>query len=77
MFNYYKEKSIQGAHNFKNDILEVTAKIQFNEQYQKDEIESEYRRIIVRNYKILYREEDLIIYIIKIISVKRDSRTQL
>lgn len=26
LFSYYKEKSIQGAHKIKNDILEVTGK---------------------------------------------------
>ncbi|OXE99121.1 plasmid stabilization system protein ParE [Flavobacterium araucananum] len=77
IFNYYKERSVQGANNLKNDILEVTGKVHFREQYQKDEIEPEYRKIIIRNYKILYREEDLIVYIIKVISIKRDFTSQL
>ncbi|WP_125722929.1 type II toxin-antitoxin system RelE/ParE family toxin [Flavobacterium ustbae] len=54
IFNFYKEKSIQGANNIKNEILDATKKIHFAEQYQKDEIEPEYRRIIIRDYKILF-----------------------
>ncbi|MCD0464858.1 type II toxin-antitoxin system RelE/ParE family toxin [Flavobacterium sp. ENC] len=73
IYNYYKEKSIQGANNVKNDILASTKKIHFVEQYQKDEIEPEYRRIIVRDYKILYKEENRVVYIARIFSTKRDS----
>lgn len=77
IFNYYKEKSVQGADNVKKDILNATRNLHFSTQYQKDEIESEYRRIIVRDYKILYKEIDEIIYVIKIISLKRNINAQL
>lgn len=77
IFNYYKEKSVQGANNIKNEILNVTKDIRFSEQYQKDEIEQEFRRIIVRDYKILYLVKDEIIYISKIFSTKRDFTKQL
>ncbi|MRX38932.1 hypothetical protein GJU43_06575 [Flavobacterium sp. LC2016-23] len=76
IYNYYKEKSIQGANNIKNDILASTKSIHFGEQYQKDEIDPEYRRIIVREYKILYREENGVVYIARIFSTKRDSVKQ-
>lgn len=77
IFNYYKEKSIQGANNIKNEILNSTKNIHFIDQYQKDEIESQYRRIIVRDYKILYFVEDEVIYISKIFSTKRNLTKQL
>ncbi|MFH7005536.1 type II toxin-antitoxin system RelE/ParE family toxin [Flavobacterium bizetiae] len=77
IYNYYKEKSLQGAINVKNDILSSTKSIHFIEQYQKDEIEPEYRRIIVRDYKILYIEENEIVYIARIFSTKRDSVKQI
>lgn len=51
--------------------------IHFVEQYQKDEIEPEYRRIIVRDFKILYVEENEVVYITKIFSTKRDSVKQI
>jgi len=77
IFNYYKEKSIQGANNIKNEILNSTKNIHFIDQYQKDEIEPEYRRIIVRDYKILYFVQDEVIYISKIFSTKRNLTKQL
>ncbi|RED26760.1 plasmid stabilization system protein ParE [Flavobacterium cutihirudinis] len=77
IFSYYKEKSLQGANNLKNEILKVTKEIHFSEQYQSDEIEPEYRRIIVRDYKILYLVKDEILYISKIFSTKRDFTKQL
>lgn len=77
IYNFYKEKSVQGANNIKNEILDTTKKIHFSEQYQKDDIEPEYRRIIVRDYKVLYLEENNVIYISKIFSTKRDSVKQL
>lgn len=77
IYNYYKEKSVQGANNIKSEILNATKNICFKEQYQKDEIEPEYRRIIVRDYKILYLIEDEVIYISKIFSTKRNFTQQL
>ncbi|KRD58072.1 hypothetical protein ASE40_17175 [Flavobacterium sp. Root935] len=77
IFNYYKEKSIQSANNIKNEILNSTKNIHFIDQYQKDEIESQYRRIIVRDYKILYFVKDEVIYISKIFSTKRNLTKQL
>jgi plasmid stabilization system protein ParE len=77
IFNYYNQKSPQGAKNLKDDILRVTKNLHFSEQYQKDEIESQYRRIFVRDYKILYKEENNFIFIIRIFSTKRDPFTQL
>ncbi|MNQ07710.1 Plasmid stabilization system protein [compost metagenome] len=77
IFNYYKEKSVQGANNIKSEILNSTKTIRFSEQYQKDEIEPEYRRLIVKDYKILYLVEDEVIYISKIFSTKRNFSKQL
>ncbi|SFD80045.1 type II toxin-antitoxin system RelE/ParE family toxin [Flavobacterium phragmitis] len=77
IFNYYKEKSEQGANNIKNEILNSTKNIRFSEQYQKDEIEPEYRRIIVKDFKILYLVEGEVIYISKIFSTKRSFAQQI
>lgn len=70
IFTYYKEKSVQGANKVKADVFESTNSIRFTEQYQKDEIEPEFRKIIVRDYKILYKIEDDVVFIIKIFSTK-------
>ncbi|PWA11284.1 type II toxin-antitoxin system RelE/ParE family toxin [Flavobacterium laiguense] len=78
IFEYYKVKSLQGAQNVKNDILKATRGLHFVEQYQRDEIEPEYRRIIVRDYKLLYKEEkEGTVFIARIFSTKQNPGKQL
>lgn len=56
IFEFLKIKSLQGAKNVIADILLQSKSIQFAQQYQVDEILGEpYRRMIVRNYKIVYK----------------------
>lgn len=56
IYDFIKLKSLQGAKNVINDIVTNTKNIKFTKQYQVDEILGEpYRRIIVRNYKIIYK----------------------
>ncbi len=62
----YKKKSPQGATNVKNDILKASREIVYQTQYQKDEIQPEYRRIIVRHYKLLYKEKGDMILILRL-----------
>jgi plasmid stabilization system protein ParE len=78
IFEYYKVKSLQGAQNVKNDILKATRELHFVEQYQRDEIEPEYRRIIVRDYKLLYKEEkEGTVFIARIFSTQQNPGKQL
>src|SRR5690554_5473611 len=69
--DYYKEKSSQGAKNVKNDLLQSPKTIAFARQYQIDEINPKYRRIIVRDFKVLYKESANTIQIIDILSTKQ------
>lgn len=78
IFEYYKVKSLQGAQNVKNDILKASRELHFVEQYQRDEIEPEYRRIIVRDYKLLYKEEkEGTVFIARIFSTKQNPGKQI
>ena len=78
IFEYYKVKSLQGAQNVKNDILKASRELHFVEQYQRDEIEPEYRKIIVRDYKLLYKEEKAgTVFIARIFSTKQNTDKQL
>ncbi|MGQ7945601.1 type II toxin-antitoxin system RelE/ParE family toxin [Flavobacterium sp. WC2509] len=78
ILEYYKVKSFQGAQNVKNDILKATRELHFVEQYERDEIEPEYRRIIVRDYKLLYKEEkEGVVFIARIFSTKQNPGKQL
>jgi len=71
IYNYYKDKSPQGAKNVRNDLLNAPKTIHFSKQYQVDEISADYRRIVVRDFKILYKEEAETIYIMDVVSSKQ------
>ena len=71
IYDYYKEKSIQGAKNVKADLLQAPRTIQYSKQYQVDDINPKYRRIVVRDFKILYTESESEIQILDIISTRQ------
>lgn len=71
IYLYYKPKSLQGAKNVRNDIVNTAKNILFATQYQVDEINPKYRRMIVRDYKILYLVKHNRIEIMDIVSAKR------
>ena len=61
----YRYTSIPSAYKIvRKEIISASKSIVFSEQYQQDEIFSEYRRIIIRDYKILYREKEEVVYIL-------------
>ena len=56
IFEFIKLKSPLGAKNVIRDIVVQSKNIHFAKQYQEDEFLGEpYRRIIVRDYKIIYK----------------------
>ena len=72
IYDYYRDKSPQGAENVRADLLKSPKTIYFSKQYQVDEINLNYRRIVVRgNYKVLYKEEAGIIKVMDIVSVRQ------
>lgn len=76
IYENYKLKSLQTAKAVKDEILQATRDLHFAEQYQKDELEPDFRRIIVRHYKILYLEEDGIVFIARIFDTRQHPRKQ-
>jgi plasmid stabilization system protein ParE len=69
VYEYWKKKSEQGAKNVRSDILKSPKTIYYSKQYQVDDINPKYRRIVVRSfYKVLYREVKNTIYIMGVIS---------
>jgi len=72
IYDYYKEKSAPGAKNVRSDLLQSPKSIYFAKQYQIDEINPKYRRIIVRgDYKVLYKDESGIIKVMDIVSARQ------
>jgi len=72
IYEYWKKKSVQGAKNVRSDILESPKTIYYAKQYQVDDINPKYRRIVVRTYyKVLYRESKDTIYVMGVISTRQ------
>ena len=71
-----KLKSPQGAGNVKRDILNISKSIVFAEQYEVDEIQPEYRRMLVRHYKILYKEKQGDIHILGVFDTQQSTERQ-
>jgi len=75
IYDFIKLKSPKGAKNVIGDILSETKNIKFAQQYQVDEILGEpFRRIVVRNYKIIYKvHSEFEIRILQIFDTRQDS----
>lgn len=76
IYQYYKKITPKGATNVKNDILKASRELVFIKQYQQDEIEPEFRRIIVRHYKLIYTIENQTIYILRIFDTRQNPAKQ-
>lgn len=55
IFDFIKIQSVQSAKNVISDIRNAPKAIRFSTQYEEEYYNDKYRRIIIRNYKILYR----------------------
>jgi len=51
----------------RTEIITASKKIVFATQYQENEVYSQYRKIIIRDYKILYKKLENKIYIMNVI----------
>jgi plasmid stabilization system protein ParE len=71
IYDYYCKKSIPAAKKVKNELLKSPKSIYFSKQYQIDEINPKYRRIVVRNFKVLYKSSNNRIEVIDIICSKQ------
>lgn len=58
IFYFIKRQSLQGAKNVISDIRNAPKSIRFSHQNEEEYYNNKYQRIIIRNYKILYRIND-------------------
>ena len=72
IFNYYFQLSEPGAERIRKDILKTVSTLRFVEQYQIDELNPEYRRMIVRHYKVIYKVKKQSILILNIFDTRQD-----
>ena len=64
----YRYKDILSARKIiRSDIISSSKEIVFATQYQRDEVFPQYRRISVRDYKILYKEIEGVVYIMNVV----------
>jgi addiction module RelE/StbE family toxin len=75
IFEFIRLKSPQGARNVIRDIVLQSKNIHFVEQYQVDEFLGEpYRRMIVRDYKVIYKiHSETEIRILQIFDTRQNS----
>ena len=72
IYEHWKKKSDQGAKNVRSDILQSPKSIYYAKQYQVDDINPRYRRIVVRTYyKVLYKKIRDTIYVMGVISTRQ------
>jgi addiction module RelE/StbE family toxin len=72
IYDFYKHKSPQGAKNVISDLMQSPKTIYFSKQYQVDDINPKYRRIVVRgDYKVLYKEEKGVIKVMDIVATRQ------
>ncbi len=57
-------------------IISASIGITFPEQFQKDDIFPEYRRIIVRDYKLLYKFKGTVVFILNIVCTKASNSSE-
>lgn len=72
---FYKDKSPQGAVKVRDELLESPKRIVFAAQYQVDDVNPRYRRIVVRDFKVLYRVNNSTIQVMDVVSTKRSPKT--
>jgi addiction module RelE/StbE family toxin len=76
--NYLSNKiSIETANKIIDEIYQAPNSITFVEQFQIDEYRKDCKRIIVRNYKILYHIKDSEIFIIRVFNTLQDPTKSL
>lgn len=67
----YRYKNLPTARKIvRKDIIDAAKEIVFSKQYQQDEIFPQYRKITVRDYRILYKDEENDIYIMHVVCTK-------
>lgn len=67
----YRYKGVPKARKIvRKDIIDSSKGIVFSKQYQKDTYLPLYRKITVRDYRVLYREENGVVYIMNVVCSK-------
>ena len=74
IFEFYYTKSPSAAINIRTSIITAVEDLIFATQFQVDDINDRYRRIIVGNYKVLYKEIGNKLVIFAIFDCRQDPK---
>jgi plasmid stabilization system protein ParE len=77
VFEFYKPISFKVANSIKNNILKAANDLVFAEQFEKDEIEPEFRRILISHYKLIYTIDGDTIFILAIFDTRQAPNNQI
>lgn len=73
IYKFIEKKSVQGAKNVISDIKKAPKNIRFPEQTEVEEYYPECRRIVVRDYKVLYQvdKSKKVLNVIRVFDTRR------
>ena len=70
----YRYKHIPSARKIvRKEIITASKEIVFVKQFQQDDVYHQYRRIVVRDYKVLYKEDRNYVYIMNVVCANAQS----
>jgi len=72
IFTFYAKKSEKAALTIIENIIETGDSITITKQYQVDDLNPNYRRMIVGHHKILYKEVNTTVWIMNVIDTRQD-----
>lgn len=72
IYSFYAQKSETAAINVISDIINTGDAIKLTKQYQVDDINPNYRRMIAGHHKILYKERDTVVSIMNVVDTRQN-----
>lgn len=73
VWDFYADVNEKIADQIISEIIQAVEEIKYNEQYQREEsLDGNYRRIIVRHFKIIYRPLNKGILILQIFDSRQN-----
>ena len=75
IWKFYSEIDPKIADRIIEEILETAESIKFDKQYQVDELlKGEFRRVIIRHYKIIYRIQKDTLQVLRVFDTRQDPK---
>ncbi|MBI1289105.1 MAG: hypothetical protein GC178_16180 [Flavobacteriales bacterium] len=74
IYEFHAEHAEESAFRIVTEIVEKADSIIYMKQFQVDDINPDYRRIVVGYYKVLYRVQDSVVKVMNVFPTRSDSR---